>query len=77
MILVVTGVSQETLERNVLPAVRQFMAIRGLELSEEKTEITHIAEGFDFPRQNVRKYQDKLLIKPAKKSVKALLAKVR
>ncbi len=53
------------------------MAIRGLELSEEKTKITHIAEGFDFLGQNVRKYQDKLLIKPANKSVKALLGKVR
>jgi RNA-directed DNA polymerase len=74
---VVTGISKEILEHNVLPAVRQFMAIRGLELSEEKTRITHIAEGFDFLGQNVRKYDGKLLIKPANKSVKALLDKVR
>ncbi|HEV7512730.1 MAG TPA: group II intron reverse transcriptase/maturase [Candidatus Acidoferrum sp.] len=74
---VVTGISKEILERNVLPAVRQFMAIRGLELSEEKTRITHIAEGFDFLGQNVRKYAGKLLIKPANKSVKALMDKVR
>jgi len=74
---VVTGISKEVLEHNVLPAVRQFMATRGLELSEEKTRITHIAEGFDFLGQNVRKYADKLLIQPAKKSVKALMAKVR
>ena len=44
---VVTGVSKDVLERKVLPAVRQFMADRGLELSEEKTRITNIAEGFD------------------------------
>ncbi|MQT77282.1 group II intron reverse transcriptase/maturase, partial [Pseudomonas helleri] len=74
---VVTGISKEILEHSVLPAVRRFMAIRGLELSEEKTKITHIAEGFDFLGQNVRKYQGKLLIKPANKSVKALLGKVR
>jgi RNA-directed DNA polymerase len=74
---VVTGVSQEILEYDVLPAVRRFMATRGLELSEEKTRITHIAEGFDFLGQNVRKYDGKLLIKPANKSVKALLDKVR
>ncbi|UVJ41958.1 group II intron reverse transcriptase/maturase [Pseudomonas sp. LS1212] len=74
---VVTGTSKEILEHSVLPAVRQFMAIRGLELSEEKTKITNIAEGFDFLGQNVRKYQGKLLIKPANKSVKALLDKVR
>jgi RNA-directed DNA polymerase len=53
------------------------MAIRGLVLSEEKTKITYIAEGFDFLGQNVRKYDGKLLIKPANKSVKALLGKVR
>ena len=34
---VVTGISKEILEHKVLPAVRQFMAVRGLELSEEKT----------------------------------------
>ncbi|WP_408531659.1 group II intron maturase-specific domain-containing protein [Paraburkholderia nemoris] len=66
----------------VLPAtagepVRQFLAVRGLELSEEKTRVTHIADGFDFLGQNIRKYGGKLLIKPANKSVKALLEKVR
>ncbi|XYJ92238.1 RNA-directed DNA polymerase (plasmid) [Cupriavidus necator] len=74
---VVTGVSKDVLESRVLPAVRQFMATRGLELSEEKTRITNIAEGFDFLGQNVRKYGGKLLIKPAKKSIKSLLDKAR
>lgn len=74
---VVTGISKEILEYNVLPAVRKLMAIRGLELSEEKARITHIAEGFDFLGQNVRKYDGKLLIKPANKSVKTLMDKVR
>jgi RNA-directed DNA polymerase len=74
---VVTGISKEVLESKVLPAVKQFMAARGLELSDEKTRITHISEGFDFLGQNVRKYNGKLLIKPAKKSVKSLLSRVR
>ncbi len=74
---VVTGISKEVLESKVLPAVRQFMAARGLELSEEKTRITHISKGFDFLGQNVRKYDGKLLIKPARKSVKSLLDKAR
>jgi RNA-directed DNA polymerase len=39
--------------------------------------ITHIAEGFDFLGQNVRKYHGKLLIKPSRGSVKALLERVR
>ena len=74
---VVTCSSKEVLEATVLPAVQLFMAERGLELSEEKTRITHITDGFDFLGQNVRKYDGKLLIKPAKKSVKSLLDKVR
>ncbi len=55
----------------------QFLAARGLELSPEKTVITHIADGFDFLGQNVRKYDGTLVIKPSRKSVKALLDKVR
>ncbi|MCG5079109.1 group II intron reverse transcriptase/maturase [Paraburkholderia tagetis] len=74
---VVTCASKDVLESCVLPATRRFMADRGLELSEEKTRITHISEGFDFLGQNVRKYGSKLLIMPAKKSLKSLLDKVR
>ena len=46
------------------------MEIRGLKLSEEKTVITHINEGFDFLGWNVRKYNGKLLVKPSKKSIR-------
>ncbi len=74
---VVTSSSREILEQQVLPAIQKFMASRGLELSQEKTKITHIAKGFDFLGQNIRKYKDKLLIKPAGKSIKALLDKIR
>ncbi|MHA3904664.1 group II intron maturase-specific domain-containing protein [Castellaniella sp. WN] len=74
---VVTGASRDVPESVVLPAVRRFMATRGLELSEEKTRITHITEGFDFLGQTVRKYGRQCLTKPAKKSITSLLAKVR
>src|SRR3984893_13264737 len=49
----------------------------GPELSQEKTKITHISEGFDFLGQNVRKYDGKLLIKSSTTNVKAFLDKVR
>lgn len=74
---IVTGTSKEILETEVQPVVEQFMSTRGLELSQEKTRITHIEKGFDFLGQNVRKYNGKLLIKPSKKNVKAFLGKVR
>jgi RNA-directed DNA polymerase len=57
--------------------VEQFLRERGLELSQEKTSITHIEDGFDFLGFNVRKYDGKILIKPSRKNVHAFLEKVR
>ncbi len=74
---IITAGNRDMLEQEVLPLVQQFMAERGLELSPDKTHITHIEDGFDFLGQNVRKYNGKLLIKPSKKSQKAFLTKVR
>ena len=74
---IVTGVSKEILQNEVLPIIEQFMQERGLQLSKEKTIITHIEDGFDFLGQNIRKYNGKLLIKPSKKNTKAYLNKVR
>jgi len=74
---IVTSDSPEVLITKVRPAIETFLQERGLLLSEEKTRITHIDDGFDFLGFNVRKYNGKLLIKPAKKSVKSLLDKIR
>lgn len=74
---VITGSSQELLETQVKPLLKQFLAERGLELSSEKTTITHIEDGFDFLGQNVRKYDGKLIIKPSKPNVARFLANVR
>jgi RNA-directed DNA polymerase len=48
-----------------------------LTLSEEKTRITPIEEGFDFLGQNVRKYRRKLLMRPAKKNRQRFLNRMR
>lgn len=79
---IITGKNKETLEQEVKPLVRKFLAERGLRRSEEKTRITHISEGFDFLGQHIRKYhagtdREKLLITPAKKNVKAFLTDIR
>jgi RNA-directed DNA polymerase len=74
---VITGCTKEVLEQYVKPAVARFLAERGLNLSEEKTRIVHVTQGFDFLGQNVRKYGNKLLIKPSRKSIKVLMDKVR
>jgi len=73
---VITGDSKEVLESEIRPWVEAFLAQRGLQLSEEKTRVVHIDEGFDFLGWNFRKYSGKLLIKPSKKNVKTFYRKV-
>src|SRR5947208_15029318 len=77
----VTGNSKALLEQEVKPLVEQFLRERGLQLSPEKTVITHIEQGFDFLGQTVRKYQKgqraKFFITPSKKNIKTFLAKIR
>ena len=74
---IITCSDREILESQIKPAVSEFLQARGLTLSEEKTKITHIDEGFDFLGFNVRKYKGTLLIKPSKKNVKEFLAKIK
>lgn len=74
---VVTGISQELLETEIRPWIEAFLAKRGLRLSEAKTRIVHIDQGFDFLGWNFRKYKGKLLIKPSKKNVRTFYGKLR
>ena len=64
--------------------LQRFLRLRGLVLSEEKTQIVQLSEGFDFLGFNVRHYPSrntrvgwKLLIKPTQKSVTAFREKLR
>ena len=72
-----TASTKETLEQEVLPVIINFLKERGLELSLEKTKITHIDEGFDFLGFNLRKYKGKLLIKPADIGTQKFLKEIR
>jgi len=67
---IITCVSKDILQNKVKPAIESFLAERGLELSQEKTKITRIDQGFDFLGQNCRKYKGKMLITPAKDNVR-------
>jgi RNA-directed DNA polymerase len=73
---IITGTSKALLQNEVQPLVAHFLKERGLELSHEKTSITHIDDGFDFLGQNVRRYGTKLLLKPSRKKVRTFLAKI-
>jgi RNA-directed DNA polymerase len=65
--------------------IAQWLTSRGLTLSEEKTRIKHLSEGFDFLGFNIRQYWAprtsrtgwKLLIKPSKAAVKTFRVKAR
>ncbi len=75
---IITGTSEVLLEYGVKPLVEQFLQERGLELSHEKTRITHIEDGFDFLGQTIRRHRNgKILIKPSKQSVKTFLSKIQ
>ena len=74
---VVSGASQGLLDVEIRPWVESFLAVRGLRLSQAKTKIVHIDQGFDFLGWNFRKYEGKLLIKPSKKNVEAFYEKLR
>lgn len=73
---IVTADTRETAEE-VRELIKNFLVERGLELSPEKTLITHINDGFDFLGWNFRKYNGKLLIKPNRKSINGVLNRIR
>lgn len=62
----VVTASSEELVREIKELISAFLKKRSLELSEEKTLITHIDYGFDFLGWNFRKHEGKLQIKIAR-----------
>jgi hypothetical protein len=76
--LIITGTSRLLLRYEVQPLVEHFLAERGLELSHEKTRITHVEDGFDFLGQTLRRQRNgKVLLKPSKRSVKTFLSGIQ
>jgi RNA-directed DNA polymerase len=75
---IITGTSGALLRDEVQPLVAHFLSERGLELSHEKTSLTHIQDGFEFLGQKVRRYRNgKVLLQPSRRNVRAFLSKIR
>ena len=74
---IVTASSKNHLKNVIVPTIGTFLSKRGLKISDEKTRIVRIEQGFDFLGQNVRKYRGKLIIKPAKANIQSFKAKVK
>lgn len=74
---IVTANNLEVLHKT-REGIRDFLAQRGLELSEDKTFFTHLTTGFDFLGQHIRRYNNgRLIIKPARKNIRTFLDNVR
>lgn len=73
---VVTANSEDLLLK-AKEIISLFLEQRGLSLSDEKTIITHISNGFDFLGWNFRKYNGTLLPKLSKGSQKSIIQKIR
>jgi len=65
---IITARDKEHLESAFI-LIKQWLSHRGLEISEEKTRIVNLADGFDFLSFNLRQYKGKILIKPQKEKV--------
>jgi RNA-directed DNA polymerase len=67
--LVVTAPTREVLETYVVPKLSAFLNERGLKLSEAKTSIVHIDEGFNFLGFTVRRHRGVVLTRPQKEKM--------
>jgi RNA-directed DNA polymerase len=74
---IVTAKDKSTLTDLVIPFLENFLKERGLKLSEEKTRIVHIEEGFDFLGKTLRKFKGRLFIKPSKGNISSCKTKIR
>ncbi len=65
--------------------LEEWLALRGLTFSEEKTKICHLSQGFNFLGFNIKQYSKpltartgwKLLIKPSKESEQKIRSKIK
>lgn len=71
---IITANTKET-AIEIKSLVRDFLQSRGLTLSEEKTLITHIDDGFNFLGWTFKKFKNKLIVKPSKESIKNVTKK--
>lgn len=82
--MIITGKNQEILIKNK-EILKKFLEERGLQLNENKTQITNIKSGFDFLGFNIRRMdwnprlnkntdqKTVLIIKPSKKGIRKLM----
>ncbi|MBP1464510.1 group II intron reverse transcriptase/maturase [Candidatus Chloroploca sp. M-50] len=74
---VVTAPTRAVLETYVQPRIVAFLSERGLTLSEAKTRIVHVTEGFNFLGFQIRRFKRTLLTTPQKEKVHKHLRSIK
>lgn len=73
---VVTAETREDIEE-IIPVIKEWLAVRGLELNSDKTNIVHIEQGFNFLGFNIRQFSGSCYTFPHKSKVLAFLQRIR
>ncbi|KKM64415.1 hypothetical protein LCGC14_1501630 [marine sediment metagenome] len=74
---VITAPSRIILEQWVLPKLRKFLEVRGIQLNEKKTKIKTKKEGFNFLGFTIEQPRWKLFMKPQDEKIKGFLNRLR
>ena len=67
----------EATAHNVMDTITGFLAERGMALSDEKTKITRVSDGFDFLGWHFRKIGGELVVAPTTRSVERVQERIR
>lgn len=62
--------------QSIVPVVEKFLSERNLEISRQKSEITHIKNGVTFLGWKIYKEEHQIISVPARKSIDSLLSKI-
>jgi RNA-directed DNA polymerase len=73
---VVTAETKEDIEE-AIPVIQEWLAVRGLELNPDKTNIVHVEQGFNFLGFNIRQFSGSCYTFPQKVKVLAFLQRIR
>lgn len=73
---IVTAKTREDIEA-IVPILSRWLELRGLELNQEKTNIVHVEQGFNFLGFNIRQFKGSCFTVPQKEKVKEFLQGIR
>lgn len=67
----------DRLVQELIPVIEKFLIKRGLRLSEEKTNVFHIRDGFTFLGWDISKQNGAIMCVPTKRAINSLFEKIQ